>query len=130
MLVVAVPEVDRTVVMVAGEADLATAPLLREGLLASLHHGRPSVVVDAAALAFCDLDGLDVLCGFVVIAERYGVVVTVLPSRQLAWLLTLVEQGSRTSGQADLDPSRCPLPRPRLADRLPAIRGGLRRRCG
>jgi anti-anti-sigma factor len=113
LLVLAVPQPRRqVVVLVAGEVDRATAPLLRERVVDSLVHRPLSVVVDASDLTFCDLGGLDALVDAVGVVERSGVPVTVRPSAQLAWLTTFVRQLPRTSGQPDRDPAGCPLPRP------------------
>lgn len=74
-------------VVVVGEADFATAPQLKDGLLQALASGRPAVVVDVAGLDFCDLAGLDALHAGLDAAQRAGVLMTVRGmSPQLAWL--------------------------------------------
>ena len=52
-----------SVVDVAGEVDLATAPALRDCLMevASVHDRPPSVIVDLSDVRFCDASGLGVL---------------------------------------------------------------------
>ena len=54
---------DRTVVRVAGEIDVYTAPALREELAAQLDAGRTDLVVDLADVSFMDSTGLGVLVG-------------------------------------------------------------------
>lgn len=114
LLVRAVSKQTHVEVHIAGEADLSTAPLLRRRLVDSLRHGRPSLVVDAGALSFCDLSGLDALCDALQTVERSGTHVTLQPSTQLAWLIATVAQLPPTSGQPGPDPAGRPLPpRPR-----------------
>jgi len=52
-----------TVVAVAGEIDVYTAPRLREELVALIDGGRHRVVVDMAGVEFLDSTGLGVLVG-------------------------------------------------------------------
>jgi anti-sigma B factor antagonist len=47
-----------TVVGVAGEIDVATAPALRDALLGLLNRGVPSLVVDLRAVTFIDSTGV------------------------------------------------------------------------
>lgn len=47
-----------TVVGVAGELDVASAPLLRDTLLGLLNRGAPSLVVDLRAVTFIDSTGV------------------------------------------------------------------------
>lgn len=49
------------VIAVAGEVDLATAPLLRERLDARLDAGKSSLIIDLRATTFLDSTGLGVL---------------------------------------------------------------------
>ena len=112
LLVLAVPERQHVVVLVAGEADRAASVELREKLVDSLFYRRRSLVVDATDLTSCDAHGLDALLDFVAIAERSGTHVTLRPSPELAWLMADVRRAPRTSGQAAPDPAGCPLPRP------------------
>lgn len=51
------------VLEVEGEIDLATAPRLRERLLAALNDGETRVVVDLLEVGFIDSTGLGVLIG-------------------------------------------------------------------
>ena len=104
----AVPLVVRTaaegqhvVVVVSGEADLATAALLRDALVGALTHGPRSLVLDAVDLTFCDLRGLDALTDAVHEAEVAGVVVTLHPSTQLSWLMAAAARASVTDGRRD-----------------------------
>jgi anti-sigma B factor antagonist len=57
------PEVtgSRTVLRVAGEVDLATAPQLRAAIDAAVTSGAPEVCVDLCATTFMDSSGLHVL---------------------------------------------------------------------
>ncbi|WP_448062173.1 STAS domain-containing protein [Cellulomonas hominis] len=54
---------DRTVVEVAGEIDVYTAPVLREELSVLVEDGRVDLVVDLTAVRFMDSTGLGVLVG-------------------------------------------------------------------
>lgn len=112
LLVPAVPKRPHLVVLVAGEADLASAMRLRDGLVDCLVYRPRSLVVDATDLTFCDLTGLDALLDGVEIVKRSGAHVTIRPSAQLAWLMATVRQASGTSGQPGRDPSDCPLAHP------------------
>lgn len=78
----------RTVVVVAGEADGATAPRLREQLIGTLAHGTRSLVVDLSDLAGCDPQGVDALTAALQVAESRGVAVSLRgQSAQVASLL-------------------------------------------
>lgn len=66
----------RTVVVVAGEADVATAPKLREQLIGTLAYGTRSLVVDLSDLAGCDPQGLAALTAALDVAEARGVAVS------------------------------------------------------
>lgn len=57
------PVGDWTVVAVAGEVDVATAPRLRKEVLAVLGDGHDRVVLDLEAVDFLDSTGLGVLIG-------------------------------------------------------------------
>lgn len=57
------PVGDWTVVAVAGEVDVATAPRLRKETLAVLSEGHDRVVLDLEAVDFLDSTGLGVLIG-------------------------------------------------------------------
>lgn len=54
---------DRTVVRVAGEIDVYTAPQLREHLDHEIESGAHDLVVDLAGVTFMDSTGLGVLVG-------------------------------------------------------------------
>ena len=92
LLVLPMPDGERVVAVVAGEADLATAPRLRTGLLDCLGYRPRSLVIDASDLTFCDLNGLDALVEAVVVAERAGVNVVIRPSPHLSWLIAAVQR--------------------------------------
>ncbi|WP_369193815.1 STAS domain-containing protein [Streptomyces djakartensis] len=50
----------RALITLAGEIDLATAPLVRAALAACLHDGIRTTDVDLTAVTFCDASGLNV----------------------------------------------------------------------
>ncbi len=52
-----------SVVSVAGEVDVATAPMLRSRLDAAIDRGKPLLVVDLLSVTFIDSTGLGVLIG-------------------------------------------------------------------
>jgi anti-sigma B factor antagonist len=54
---------DATVVLVRGELDIATAPLLRERLDDLLSSGTSAFTVDLSAMTFIDSTGLGVIVG-------------------------------------------------------------------
>jgi anti-sigma B factor antagonist len=56
-------QADYTVVMVSGELDIASAPVLREQLLGLLRPGASRIVIDLSGVTFCDASGLAVLVG-------------------------------------------------------------------
>jgi anti-sigma B factor antagonist len=66
-----------TVVAVAGELDLATAPLLADVLDGLCDPGIDTIVVDVTDLGFCDSSGLAVLVRSHRAAEEHGVRVVV-----------------------------------------------------
>ncbi len=66
----------RTVVVVAGEADSATAARLREQLIGTVGCGTRSLVVDLTDLASCDGQGVDALNSAVQVAEARGISVS------------------------------------------------------
>ncbi|HSK25763.1 MAG TPA: STAS domain-containing protein [Jiangellales bacterium] len=57
------PEGDRTVVEVAGEIDVYTAPQLREQLVELVDAGRYHLIIDMERVEFLDSTGLGVLVG-------------------------------------------------------------------
>jgi len=57
------PSGERTVVNVAGEIDVYTAPVLREELAALIDAEHTQIVVDLTAVPFMDSTGLGVLVG-------------------------------------------------------------------
>lgn len=115
LLALVVPQRQHVTVLVAGELDCETAPLLREGLTRSLFYRPGRLVVDATDVGFCDLRGLDALVDGIEAVERSGARVTVEPSAQLVWLLTTLERLPGTSGRPGSDPAGCPLRRPSRA---------------
>lgn len=61
-----------SVARVAGELDVATAPRLREQLLAALTDGRRNLVLDLTGVAFLDSTGLGVIVGVLKRARTLG----------------------------------------------------------
>ena len=75
------------VLVVVGQADLATAEQLRDDLTDALAGQPPCLLVDLAGLDFCDLSGLDALHDAAQQAHAAGVQLTFRGmSTQLAWL--------------------------------------------
>jgi anti-sigma B factor antagonist len=54
-------QADHTVISVAGEIDLYTAPKLQSELMAALHEDPARLIVDMSAVEFCDSTGINVL---------------------------------------------------------------------
>ena len=78
----------RTVVVVAGEAAVSTAPRLHDQVVGSLAYRARSLVLDLTDLGFCDLHGVDALRAAVQEAEARGVSVSLRgPSPQVAQML-------------------------------------------
>ena len=76
------------VLVVVGEADVQTAPALRATITGMLRSQPPALLVELAALDFCDLHGLDALHDAARTAVAVGVSLTLHGmSPQLAWLL-------------------------------------------
>lgn len=82
---------DATIVQVDGELDLDSAPMLRAVLDDAVDRGGSRIVVDAAALRFCDSVGLSVLLTtHFTCAARGGFLRLAGPSDQLLHLLSVV----------------------------------------
>ena len=87
LMVMALRAAEQHVLVVVGEADLHTAGQLRTQLIEMLAVQPPSVLVDLAALEFCDLSGLDALHDAARAADDTGIALTFRGmSPQLAWL--------------------------------------------
>lgn len=90
---------EQDVVVVVGEADLATAPLLHDRLVQALAGRRRPVVVELGALTFCDLCGLDALRAAAGTAEAAGTHLTFRGrSAQLRWLQRTFPPAQRLAG--------------------------------
>lgn len=77
-----------TYVKVTGEIDIATAPTLREGLLAACDHCAGRLVVDLSGVSHCDASALAVLIGTQRRANQRDITLCLAaPSRQVARLL-------------------------------------------
>ncbi len=84
------PGEDKTVVRVAGEIDLATAPLLESRLLELCHEGVRQISVDMADTDFIDSTGLHALIVAVKsLRAQGGDLFVQSPSRKAARLLEL-----------------------------------------
>lgn len=84
-------DVDATIVEVAGELDLDSAPMLRAVLEDAVDRGDTRIVVDAANLRFCDSVGLSVLLTTHFSSEaRGGYLRLAAPNEQLLHLLSVV----------------------------------------
>ena len=87
LTVMALPAADQHVLVVVGEADLATAGQLRAHLIEMLPAKPLTVLVDLGALEFCDLAGLDALHDAARAAHDADIVLTFRGmSPRLAWL--------------------------------------------
>lgn len=103
---------EQDVLVVLGEADIATADLLRRLVLRALPAPPRQVVLELGALAFCDVRGLDALRDIACAAECAGVGLTFRGgSEQLLWLQQFVP--ARPPGSpgtpAALDDARPPV---------------------
>jgi anti-anti-sigma factor len=79
---------DYTLAKVRGDLDIATAPALREGLVAALGPGTAPLIVDLSAVSFCDAAGLAVLIGIRRRAAARGIVMLLAaPGPRLCALL-------------------------------------------
>lgn len=98
-----------TVVLVAGEVDLTTAPRLRERLKQLMAEGRHHLLIDLAGVGFCDSTGLGVLIGALKRArsEDGDVVLSGLsPSLQRVFSLTGLDQAFEVHPSLDEVPVR------------------------
>ena len=87
LLVMRLRAAEQHVLIVVGQADLATAEQLRDDLTDALTGQPPCLLVDLAGLDFCDLSGLDALHDAARQAHAAGVQLTFRGmSAQLAWL--------------------------------------------
>jgi anti-sigma B factor antagonist len=91
---------DSTVVAVAGELDVATAPALREELYRVIDRGVTKICVDLADMDFIDSTGLGVLVGALKrVKEREGQLElrSLPPSAQRVFEITGLTQAFRIS---------------------------------
>jgi anti-anti-sigma factor len=81
---------DHTLVKVRGDLDIATAPALRERLVAALRPRTGPLILDLSGVSFCDAAGLAVLIGTQRRAGAHGIVMLVAaPGRQLRAMLSV-----------------------------------------
>ncbi len=52
-----------TVLSLSGELDMATAPQLRQAVVAAVADGATDIVLDLAGVSFCDSVGLGIIVG-------------------------------------------------------------------
>ncbi|MEU9882004.1 STAS domain-containing protein [Streptomyces phaeochromogenes] len=125
---------NRTLVTLAGEIDLTSAPLVHASLERCLHDGIRSIDVDVTAVTFCDCSGLNAfLYALLHTAAAGGSLRLVHPSPALERLVTLTGSGSLFLTLPDaLAGSRPPPQLPllyetahRLTPTLPARLGGI-----
>ncbi|MFI6975263.1 STAS domain-containing protein [Streptomyces phaeochromogenes] len=125
---------NRTLVSLAGEIDLNSAPLVRASLERCLHDGVRAIDVDVTAVTFCDCSGLNAfLYALLHTAAAGGSLRLVHPSPALERLVTLTGSGSLFLTLPDaLAGSRPPPQLPplyesahRLTPTLPARLGGI-----
>jgi anti-sigma B factor antagonist len=100
---------DRTVVSVAGEIDLYTAPTLQSELASALAPGPACLIVDMSAVDFCDSTGINVLlaahrqareCGAELQLASPGMATRkVLQVTGLESVFTVLDQPVQLSGQ-------------------------------
>ncbi|MGW7007641.1 STAS domain-containing protein [Streptomyces sp. NPDC054933] len=90
---------NRTLITLAGEIDLSSAPLLRESLEQCLRDGIRTIDVDLTAVTFCDCSGLDAFLGAVQRTAAAGGSLRLRhPSALLSRLLALTGTGSLLLG--------------------------------
>ncbi|MFJ7272634.1 STAS domain-containing protein [Streptomyces sp. NPDC099050] len=84
----------RASIILAGELDLATAPLVRAALEGCAREGIHTIDVDVSALTFCDVSGLNVFLAAARAAAAAGGSLRLHhPGRALARLLDLTGAG-------------------------------------
>ncbi len=79
------------VVLVDGEVDLATAPLLARALEAGLAGGRPTLLVDLRRVSFVDCTGIGLLTQARCRAQREGTRMRILAGRAVARTAALLD---------------------------------------
>lgn len=88
IVVMPFPDGARTIVVIAGEADVSTASSLQHGVIGTLAYGGRHLVLDLTDLDFCDLHGVDALSAAMSEAEGRGMAVSMRgQSPQVARLL-------------------------------------------
>ena len=116
---------DRTLIILAGEVDVATAPAVREALMGCVRDGVRAIEVDMTSVGFCDCLGLGVFLGASRKARQAGASLRLhSPSPRVARLISLTRTGSvllgpstLRDGKERLEPGplygRVPVPAPR-----------------
>lgn len=94
--VLALKAAEHDVLVVLGEADIATAELLHDLVLQALPDPPRPVLLELGALTFCDSAGLDALRDVARSAQNAGVPLTMRgQSEQLRWLQRTVRSSCR-----------------------------------
>ena len=100
---------EQHVLVVVGEADLATAEQLRQHVITALAGQPPALLVELGALDFCDLTGLDALHDGARLAQAAGVPLHFRGmSRQLARLHAAYPQPPGPAGRGRTPAQRSP----------------------
>lgn len=80
------------VVKVAGELDIATAPELKDAVVAAIDEGATEVVLDASGIEFIDASGVRAMLGMTEAAKKAGSSLRLRqPSRPLRRIFDLLE---------------------------------------
>ncbi|WSQ10655.1 STAS domain-containing protein [Streptomyces sp. NBC_01231] len=102
---------DRALITLAGEIDLATAPLVRESLAECLRDGILSIDVDLTAVTFCDVGGLDAFLLASRLATDTGRTLRLHhPSRSMARVIEITGSGFLMHSVPDAGARSCRAP--------------------
>ncbi|MFI6334345.1 STAS domain-containing protein [Streptomyces sp. NPDC050535] len=117
---------NRALITLAGEIDLASAPLVRSALERCLDDGIRTIDVDLTPVAFCDCSGLNTfLYAAQRTAEAGGTLRLHCPPRILALLLDLTGSGSLLLGLPSGPPPPAPAPSHRQGQLVPSSSGDM-----
>src|SRR4029079_19225468 len=94
---------DRTLIILAVEVDVATAPAVREALMGCVRDGVRAIDVDMTSVGFCDCLGLGVFVGASRTTRQAGASQRLhSPSPRVARLISLTRTGSFLLGPSPL----------------------------
>ncbi|WP_371655386.1 MULTISPECIES: STAS domain-containing protein [unclassified Streptomyces] len=103
----------RTLITLAGEIDLETAPLVSASLCACLYEGVRTIDVDLTAVTFCDVSGLNAFLRTSEQATRAGGTLRLHhPPRSLRRILTLTGYAFLLNGHPASTDAGTPAPQP------------------